>query len=454
MKDLDDSIDRRAAESSSMTIAQMGNMGDGQMSEMFRYMAKVVAADMAKFKKKANHIAVKQGQERVRALLSGELVVGVCYEDPDITPIAPEQESLESHVLCLEWGVGLDYMPNEPIFKHLSVWLKDIFNGNYKRFLKHIERLSADEVQRKLEMRESLMKRSAIFHVVLGAQNLGSNHVGLSTGHIRILSKLLDLGARLDVHDVSGNSPLHYTTHQSNGEPNKTQLTMARMLLEKGANVNIQNRLGEVALLNCVSYNFENPAKLLLEFGADPTIESVCGMSPLVLISKHPEMEAIFNATYRKSVKGERKVAKKVDDYKKCEGCKCPAGKRCSGCYLAWYCSGECQKGDWSNHKGSCKARRNEYVEVEDTFNSWGEIETSSYQVVKIKMALNDRCLFINNKEKSISGTTDFHKGPAGPILIDTIKSKGFKGTQGYFSSFLKKGVLYVHPSILPPETW
>ena len=48
-------------------------------------------------------------------------------------------------------------------------------------------RLSADEVQRKLEMRESLMKRSAIFHVVLGAQNLGSNHVGLSTGHIRIL---------------------------------------------------------------------------------------------------------------------------------------------------------------------------------------------------------------------------------------------------------------------------
>ena len=48
-------------------------------------------------------------------------------------------------------------------------------------------RLSADEVQRKLEMRESLMKRSAIFHVVLGAQNLDSNHVGLSTGYIRIL---------------------------------------------------------------------------------------------------------------------------------------------------------------------------------------------------------------------------------------------------------------------------
>ena len=43
---------------------------------MFRYMAKVVAADMAKFKKKANHIAVKQGQERVRGI-SGIYILAI-----------------------------------------------------------------------------------------------------------------------------------------------------------------------------------------------------------------------------------------------------------------------------------------------------------------------------------------------------------------------------------------
>ena len=85
------------------------------------------------------------------------------------------------------------------------------------------------ELKRKLEMRESLMRRSAIFHVVLGAQQLGPNHPGLSAGHINILARIIELGAWIDVLDVSGNSPLHYSTGSCGKAPNKTQLAMARI---------------------------------------------------------------------------------------------------------------------------------------------------------------------------------------------------------------------------------
>lgn len=71
--------------------------------------------------------------------------------------------------------------------------------------------------------------------------------------------------------------------------------------------------------------------KLLLEFGADPKLEDTVGVSPLGMSTGFPAMEALFTASFRKSVKKERKSAKKNQDFKKCEGCKSEAGKRCTG---------------------------------------------------------------------------------------------------------------------------
>ena len=50
---------------------------------------------------------------------------------------------------------------------------------------------------------------------------------------------------------------------------------------------------------------------------------------------------------------------------KKCPGCGGQGIKRCTGCYLALYCSKDCQRKDWKEeHKVKCKKVRAEFREV------------------------------------------------------------------------------------------
>jgi len=431
----------------------MGNMNVAH-KEVF---AKHFMNTNGEFLKRTSEKAEKIIKHKLQDILDGNLEVGVSYDDPDATFLTGQE--LESRVLERQWVLGLDYKPMDPRFTHLSAWMRDIFRGNFPNFVMHLRGLSMEEIRRKLEMRESLMKRSAIFHVVLGAAMLTPMAEDVSSGHIRILEKILDFGARVNVKDVSGDSPLHHgIVFVEDEKVKKTLLIMLRMMLEKGGDPNIQDRHGMVPLFECLRRPMAGEsAKLLLEFGADPTIKNVDGSCPLTASTNSPHLQDIFASYYKKAVKKERKVAKANEDYKKCETCKSPANKRCSECFLAWYCSGVCQKEDWPNHKVVCKARKLEYIQVDDILNSWSGLQKTCYQVVKIKMSYSfeDELLHINNKDKSISGVTEKRTtGSTGSILFNAIKSKGFKGTQGYFSSLMKKGVLYVHPAILPPETW
>ncbi|KAI9458204.1 hypothetical protein BJY52DRAFT_1149907 [Lactarius psammicola] len=45
------------------------------------------------------------------------------------------------------------------------------------------------------------------------------------------------------------------------------------------------------------------------------------------------------------------------DDTPPCKKCNTTASvrQRCSGCHVTWYCSKDCQVGDWSDHKKDCK---------------------------------------------------------------------------------------------------
>lgn len=178
-------------------------------------------------------------------------------------------------------------------------------------------------------MRESLMRRSAIFHVCLGAAELNPEAQDKPQyEYVKLLKTIIDLGARVNAQDVTGYSALHHLMDKTHV---KTVLTMTRVLLENGADPNLRNRFGFVPLRIGVNQGTPAAVKLLLEFGADPSIKDNDGSSPLQLSTQFPEMQAIFTAFYKKEVKKERKVAKRTVDFKKCEGCKSPAEKRCTG---------------------------------------------------------------------------------------------------------------------------
>ena len=51
----------------------------------------------------------------------------------------------------------------------------------------------------------------------------------------------------------------------------------------------------------------------------------------------------------------------------KCGKCEKQAFKRCSKCKSIWYCSRECQVGDWPNHKKACNQKAKELKEQEES---------------------------------------------------------------------------------------
>ena len=50
----------------------------------------------------------------------------------------------------------------------------------------------------------------------------------------------------------------------------------------------------------------------------------------------------------------------------KCNKCQKQAFKRCSKCKSVWYCSRECQVGDWPQHKEKCKKLAKELQEAQE----------------------------------------------------------------------------------------
>jgi len=437
----------------------VGTMNANQMREFGNNLTS--SSDYNDREKDARAIVEERVFAKWDAIASGRLEVVATHSDPNLSPIDMDVKS--DHILHLYWNTDIDYRPLDPDMDHLSPWLKDIYKGDYNKFIDHFESLSPDEIKKKLDLRESLMRYSAIFHVVKGAKvdhpQTAADAERVSKGHVKILTKILELGGRVNIQDISGNSPLHICADEVHGERfvNKTTLVMARMLLEHGADPNIRNRLGRNPLMSCMYPNGVKYASVLVEFGGDPTLKCNSGMFAQSISHIYPELDAIYTAADKQKVKTARKASKETNELKKCLVCKSPANKRCSACYLVWYCGAECQRGDWSNHKSACKARRKEYIGVFGMVGlsggSWSvdQAQNSGYQVIKIKF--DNEALHVSNKDNSLFGDI-LDDEEAGETLGPIIKSKGLNGLKGYFSSFLKKGALYVHPAILPPETW
>ena len=114
------------------------------------------------------------------------------------------------------------------------------------------------DVSKLLEKRETLYNISAIFLVIIGSRCLTNTfpqfdsmreEVDNKEGHTQILSKLLELGARLSARDIAGYTPLH---HCLTAMATPTTLNMAVLLLKAGADPNLQNRFGASPLFECI----------------------------------------------------------------------------------------------------------------------------------------------------------------------------------------------------------
>ena len=105
--------------------------------------------------------------------------------------------------------------------------------------------------------------------------------------------------------------------------------------------------------------------KLLLHSGASVDLKDNDGTTCWSMAANFPKVNALIS-------EAGTAAAKKVRAEKRSEGaCKCGASgcgrkgsKRCTGCYLIYFCSDPCFKETWPTHKSKCKETRARYKTV------------------------------------------------------------------------------------------
>jgi len=421
---------------------------------------------------------------KISAILSGKMPAHVSYDDGDQSPL----KGMEYQSLKCQWASGMDYAPYNPIFHHLSDWMKVLFSGDYQGFLRIINGKTDEETAKMISKRETLYNVSAIFHVIIGARTIGIDDPGFYSGqqmardfmnikmeHMKIFVKLLTLGCDLNCRDLAGFTPLHHCLTRFG---NSVTLKMAEKLVKAGVNVDAKNRGGSTALHEAAMSRKYDFVKFLLDNGADPYLKCNDGHSTVSLLSHDPKMKELIGKSYRKNIREEKKNSTK--EHRNCGGCgkNAEENKKCTGCFHVFYCSRNCQVSNWAQHKINCKEIQSEYKVIhyqiadfstgidmkgKEYILSPGSCSKKSHFVVKVQVPLkelrDESLLMIYNKDKSFLSQMGRDKNEKTFFeLVDIIRSNGFQGVKGYFHAILdnesSKTIKINTKRILPPQPW
>ena len=174
----------------------------------------------------------------------------------------------------------------------------------------------------------------------------------------------------------------------------------------------------------------------------------------------------------------------------RCHFCGKEAMKKCSGCFLSYYCGKECQKEGWKDHKKDCKealkgykmfSLRTDQFSYRLTIPGSGQVVNwyprvfhhprgKNNFVVKIQAPwkaerekdaeLVNRDMLVHNEGKTIFGMISPELDHYDELL-ETIRSKGVLGVKAYFYAFWECGATEAESGIKininkvqPPETW
>lgn len=316
--------------------------------------------------------------DKMVAKLKKKSAAQVIYQDPDQTPIIDDEEMYKMNST---WKYKMD-MPGghkRDSFGHgyYSELFLSVYLGNYLDFMKIISKMSKKELNEQFQRREGYFHLSLVAASILGSINLHEDFDGTPSiinidtaptkkaltklfpkrrmEQSQIWLKLIDIGAPVDCHDLTGATPLHYLVQNLAACPHMRQL--AKLLVKNGADVNAVDRYGMSPLAYAVHYDCLSYVEFLINHGADPfmdysndsdrdinilqfasTPENLCAEMVLILLEVSTDTEIIV----------------------KCEVCRQKTKRKCSACKAVWYCSQECLKADRSHHKGTCNKIKEE----------------------------------------------------------------------------------------------
>ena len=282
----------------------------------------------------------------------------VSYENPRLSDSQPTQDELNLIRQIFYKGIDLPGSMHNP-FGHLqyfSSFFIDMFFGNFTEFNDYVKNLSKEELDMAMKKREGSCQQSPIFAPILGLRMVDIESTLLFTSqqiqeirtmysgcnehkHLKILKKLIKLGADVNAHDINGFTPLHHAVKYCNEG-------MVTVLLKHGGNPNSKSRYSVKPLSILTSTFSESEMKvvdILIEYN-----------------SRLTDKKEIDELRTSVETSGTKDLAIKVReshprDSEECEKCSKPAPKKCSACSKVYYCTIACQKKDWKFHKITCQ---------------------------------------------------------------------------------------------------
>ena len=263
---------------------------------------------------------------------------------------------------------------NPPGLGYYSDLFFDSFFGNFSVFNEQIRKLTKEELKKKLNTREGYPQFSPVFAPIIGRKMVFIEDAGTlltdqnikdirlmyngdnENKHVKILEKLLKLGADPNAHDILGNTPLSYASVIIDNDC----LKIASLLLRYGANPNY-GTLQYESILDSFIFAFGNSPEywsvidLLLSYNAKPTdYEEAMKIRYF--------MEGTYTVDYVVKIRESfpKNIFPKKDNICERTFCEVSTVKKCGACGFVVYCTPACQKLDWKFHKPTCKKKREE----------------------------------------------------------------------------------------------
>jgi len=214
--------------------------------------------------------AIESGDEinLVRFIFSGMSPTKLTYDDNSTLYYALKSKSPKIFDLLLKYGADINYT-----------------NARSQNILLQAIELGYNEMIPKI--------------VSSGVNLMFVDHNGWSALHYAIENKdiktifllIKEAPALLNYKNKIGNTPLLLTLDKAYKDKDKELVVLAKMLLQKEKYLNVTNAVGNTALHFSTLSNDYELTKLILEKGANPNIENVKGWRPIDIAVKNKNVE-------------------------------------------------------------------------------------------------------------------------------------------------------------------